>query len=219
MTERTETSMVEFEEGMTSTDVERQRTARELTDEIKSRAEEIWGLLGTAYESAAWLDLGYSNWDEYCTAEFGDTIPVPTGPERQRVISLFSEAGMSTREIESATGVDHVTVSRSLHVSNETTVDLESEAPDEDADVEQSSDEIVDAELVDEPIVDETGKPAFPLNDKTATKVVPLVRRLAAQLEAIAADKRWTSERRKINATLRQPLGELRSALDVIGAK
>ncbi len=45
--------------------------ARTLTEEIKGRAEELWGRLLEAYEGGAHLALGYSSWGEYFEAEFG----------------------------------------------------------------------------------------------------------------------------------------------------
>jgi hypothetical protein len=47
--------------------------ARTLTEEIKERAEELWGYLLGAYEGGAHLALGYSSWGAYFEAEFGGT--------------------------------------------------------------------------------------------------------------------------------------------------
>jgi hypothetical protein len=45
--------------------------ARELTDKIKARSEELWDLLLEAYERKAHKALGYTSWGEYFGAEFG----------------------------------------------------------------------------------------------------------------------------------------------------
>lgn len=44
--------------------------ARQLTDRIKSAADQLWALLLQAHESKAWTALGYKNWRDYAVAEF-----------------------------------------------------------------------------------------------------------------------------------------------------
>ena len=44
--------------------------ARQLTDRIKTAADQLWSLLLEAHESKAWAALGYKNWREYAVAEF-----------------------------------------------------------------------------------------------------------------------------------------------------
>src|SRR5690349_8365977 len=48
------------------TDVE----ARQLTDQIKDTADQLWKLLLRAYEGKAWTALGYQTWEAYTNAEF-----------------------------------------------------------------------------------------------------------------------------------------------------
>lgn len=43
--------------------------ARELTEAIRSRAEQTWQLIEQAYKHRAWSALGYGSWDAYCAAE------------------------------------------------------------------------------------------------------------------------------------------------------
>lgn len=45
--------------------------ARELTDQIASNVENLWQLIGTAFERKAWSALGYSSWEGYTETEFG----------------------------------------------------------------------------------------------------------------------------------------------------
>ncbi len=45
--------------------------ARELTDRIRGRAEELWHMLLEAYERGAHTALGYGSWGEYFREEFG----------------------------------------------------------------------------------------------------------------------------------------------------
>lgn len=44
--------------------------ARQLTDQIKETAEQLWRLLLRAYEGKAWKALGYITWAAYVNAEF-----------------------------------------------------------------------------------------------------------------------------------------------------
>lgn len=48
-----------------------QSDARNITDRIKSRSEELWDLLLEAYEREAHTALGYSSWGAYFEEEFG----------------------------------------------------------------------------------------------------------------------------------------------------
>ena len=84
--------------------------ARELTDRIKVGVEAIWELVKQAYQSRAWVALGYDSWDDYCTREFGTSrIRLPR-EERQEVVASMREIGMSTRAIASATGNSRRTI-------------------------------------------------------------------------------------------------------------
>ena len=93
--------------------------ARELTDRIKVGVEAIWELVKQAYQSRAWVALGYDSWDDYCTREFGTSrIRLPR-EERQEVVASMREIGMSTRAIASATGISQKTASRELAAARE----------------------------------------------------------------------------------------------------
>jgi hypothetical protein len=48
-----------------------EREARELTDRIRDRAEELWHMLLEAYEGGAHTALGYASWAGYVEAELG----------------------------------------------------------------------------------------------------------------------------------------------------
>lgn len=112
------------------------RTARELTDLIKVKLGEVWALIVEAYQSGAWLELDYDSWDDYCRSEFDtDRLRIPAGEERDRVIAMMAGAGMSQRQIGSATGLGLGTVSRSTSVPNGTDDDLEPPVDDDDDDV------------------------------------------------------------------------------------
>ena len=107
-------------------------SARQLTDRIKEMGAELHSLLAQAYETAAWLELGYSSWLEYCREEFSATQLRLPGGDRERVIAALVDVGMSQREIAAATGVGKRTVARSISGSDDPGDDLDPE-PDIDA--------------------------------------------------------------------------------------
>ena len=45
--------------------------ARDLTDRIRKRTAELWGMLLELYRGRGHVSLGYASWSEYCAAEFG----------------------------------------------------------------------------------------------------------------------------------------------------
>lgn len=88
--------------------------ARDITDKIKAGAEAVWELITRAYTSRAWVALGYSSWDDYCTREFGTSrIRLPREERAGKVLSL-RESGLSLRAIESATGISRPTIIKDL---------------------------------------------------------------------------------------------------------
>lgn len=91
-----------------------QEQARALTDRIKIAVEGTWQLIREAYTSRTWAVLGYSTWDAYCAAEFGETrLKIPR-EERQEVAASLRDSGLSMRAIGSATGVSHTQISNDL---------------------------------------------------------------------------------------------------------
>lgn len=86
--------------------------ARELTDKITRSVVDTFDLVAEAYGRRAWAALGYATWKQYVAAEF-EQIALPKD-ERQSVIGALRAAGMSTRAIAVATGVDPKTVRNNL---------------------------------------------------------------------------------------------------------
>lgn len=82
--------------------------ARELTDRIRHHFETVAPLIAEAYQGRIWLALGYATWSEYVVGEFGVLRLGRT--ERVEAVRDLREAGMSTRAIGAALGVDHTTV-------------------------------------------------------------------------------------------------------------
>lgn len=101
--------------------------ARELTETIRLRLADIWPLVAKAYTRCAWLALGYSTWDDYCTNEFDSShIRLPREEREAVVMALRDNAEMSFRAIATITGDSKDTVMRAYKagwdagVSNET---------------------------------------------------------------------------------------------------
>jgi hypothetical protein len=68
-----------------------------------------------AWEARDWQALKYESWDAYCRAEFGMGQIQLAPAQREAVMTVLSGAGMSVRQIASATGTGKSTVSRTLN--------------------------------------------------------------------------------------------------------
>lgn len=88
--------------------------ARKLTDCINAAAGILWDLIVKAYIERAWDALGYTSWDEYCSAEFSTTRLRLPREERAEVVSSLRDSGLSLRAIEAATGVSRPTIIKDL---------------------------------------------------------------------------------------------------------
>jgi protein gp37 len=93
--------------------------AREFVERVRASVEDIKEWIVRAVKGRAWLALGYGSWDEMCEAEFdGAVIRLPREDRREAVASL-REAGLSTRAIGSALGVDQKTVVNDVRATEE----------------------------------------------------------------------------------------------------
>lgn len=88
--------------------------ARALTERIKHAVENTWQLIKQAYETRAWEALGYESWDAYCSTEFSAARLRLPREERPDIVGSLREAGLSTRAIGAALGIDHTTVVRDI---------------------------------------------------------------------------------------------------------
>src|SRR5436190_22662885 len=77
--------------------------ARRVTEQIKLDLINVWRMIADAYKGRIWIPLGYSNWDEYCTTEFGTSRLRLPREERTEIVSSLRESGLSIRAIASAT--------------------------------------------------------------------------------------------------------------------
>lgn len=88
--------------------------AREKVETVKALVSDAWSEVADLYRGRAWLALGYASWDALCDAEFeGARIRLPR-EERREVVGSLREAGLSTRAIGAALGVDQKTVVNDL---------------------------------------------------------------------------------------------------------
>lgn len=93
--------------------------AQRLTERIRNRMRQLQEsidrlgcLIAEAYNNRVWLALGYDTWDDYVAAEFGVAQVRLERDQRQELVVSLRSAGMSTRAIGSALGVDQSTVVR-----------------------------------------------------------------------------------------------------------
>lgn len=70
--------------------------------------------IAEAYERRDWVALGHASWDVYCEKEFGEQRLKLTRDQREQAVLAFRGAGMSTRAIGAALGVDNKTVRNDL---------------------------------------------------------------------------------------------------------
>lgn len=93
--------------------------ARTLIDGIRTDLADLARRVTRAFTGRAWVALGYADWATLCAAEFGGVPRLPAG-ERRPVVRQLTAAGMSTRAVGSALGVDNVTVYNDRRVENST---------------------------------------------------------------------------------------------------
>lgn len=182
-------------------------TARTLTDQLRQSLTISWELLVEAYQRRAWAALGYATWDAYTDAELGTTrLRIPR-EQRREVVASMTEAGMSTRAIGSALGVDHKTV-----------------VNDRRGEISPPEPEIHDAEIVDdesplkapaERMRQELGLPEpDPLADRIARELAASDERYAEQAKApeqkpvLGTDGKTYTVAPKPAAQRRRPLPE-----------
>lgn len=81
-------------------------------------AMDVPKIIARIHATKAWLMIGYDNWDDLCIEQFGGWVPNLGIEDRREVVSELTEAGLSTRAIGSALGVDDRTVRRDQGAAN-----------------------------------------------------------------------------------------------------
>jgi hypothetical protein len=138
--------------------------ARAITDRMKTGVAVMSELIKEAYQGRVWDALGYPNWDEYVTREFGTgQLRIPK-EERTEYVASLRESGMSLRAIASATGMNHQTV------ANELSKNRQLHACDDGEAADLLADELIAAEPIT--IIGTNGKNYTPPAAKPAPKPV-----------------------------------------------
>lgn len=92
--------------------------ARQFTDDLKLDYVILQGKIAQAFKGKIWIALGYMDWSEYITAEFGGLrIQPPRERELEALAELSDEAEMSTRQIADTYGIPQSTVSDKLRLA------------------------------------------------------------------------------------------------------
>jgi hypothetical protein len=91
-------------------------------DTIADNIEQVLPLIEQARSGNAHSVLGYRSWTEFVSEKFGGRLARLDRAERQPLVQLLSEQGMSTRAIAPIVGASKDTVSRDIRagVSDET---------------------------------------------------------------------------------------------------
>lgn len=141
--------------------------ARALTDRMKTGVAVMSELIKEAYQGRVWDALGYSNWDEYVTREFGTgQLRIPR-EERTEYVASLRDSGMSTRAIAASAGVSDFTVRQEL----KSAATARNIAVDQDgAQSDLLAEELIAAEPIT--IIGTNGKSYTPPTPKPAPKPV-----------------------------------------------
>lgn len=111
--------------------------ARQRAEDIKSRLDSmaedmaVMGqLLVEAYQDHDDKELGYSNWADYCHAEFGTHLLKLKAEVRRVIANDLRAVGATTREIAAATGAkNHSTIVRDFQPPKPTVTRRDPEPP------------------------------------------------------------------------------------------
>lgn len=190
--------------------------ARALTNRIKVGLEGTYLLIQEAFASRAWEALGYETWHEYCVSEFdGGQLRLPKA-ERQKVVELMRETGMSTRAIGSAIGVSQMTVVNDIAATEQNYSVADSVPEPDQPEPDQPEPEPPTVTGVNGKTYQaktERTRPRIKLTSQFESAVRDLTR-LVARFERLTTDDRYRSNRDVI-AELHTP--EVRRAAQVLG--
>jgi len=143
--------------------------ARALTDRMKTGVAVMSELIKEAYQGRVWDALGYANWDEYVTREFGTgQLKIPR-EERTEYVASLRESGMSTRAIAAAAGVSDFTVRQELKAAAASTA-INIAVDQEGIESDLLAEELIAAEPIT--IIGTNGKTYQPAAPKPAPKPV-----------------------------------------------
>lgn len=184
-----------------------------------------------AYAARDWEALGYATWDAYIDGEYGEHRVRLPREQRREIVAGMSAAGMSTRAIGAAVGVDQKTVVNDRAATEEfssvpeTVLSLDGRerpasrpAPEPNIWTEPGADEVVDAELVDEPARPEPPKPKRRPLPEALTEASRDYVRAAERLDRLTQDDRFPKNRDSAHHQLPELLGALDHTTHLIQA-
>jgi len=176
-----------------------------------------------AYAAQDWAALGYDTWDGYLDGEFGEHRVKLPREQRREIVAGMSAAGMSSRAIGAAVGVDHKTVVNDRAATGEfspvpeTVLSLDGRerpafrsAPAEP--------EVVDAELVDEPARPEPPKQKRRPLPEAFTDAGRDLTRAAERLSRLTEDDRFAKNRETTHHQVPELLGALEHTARLVTA-
>jgi hypothetical protein len=177
----------------------------------------------TAYAAQDWNALGYDTWDAYLDGEFGEHRVKLPRDQRREIVAGMSAAGMSSRAIGAAVGVDHKTVVNDRIATGEfspvpeTVLSLDGRerpafrsAPAEP--------EVVDAELVDETVRPEPPKVKRRPLPEAFTDAGRDLTRAAERLARLTEDDRFAKNRETTHHQVPELLGALEHTARLVTA-
>lgn len=184
-----------------------------------------------AYVARDWEALGYESWDAYLDGEYGEHRVRLPRDQRREIVAGMSAAGMSTRAIGAAVGVDQKTVVNDRAATEEfssvpeTVLSLDGrERPasrppaDENTWAEPGADEVVDAEFVDEPARPEMPKPKRRPLPEAFTDAGRDLTRAAERLARLTEDDRFAKNRETTHHQVPELLGALEHTARLVQA-
>ncbi|MEU6990307.1 hypothetical protein ABZ953_06550 [Streptomyces sp. NPDC046465] len=177
----------------------------------------------TAYAAQDWLALGYDTWDAYLDGEFGEHRVKLPRDQRREIVASMSAAGMSSRAIGAAVGVDQKTVVTDRAATEEfssvgsTVLSLDGrERPaSRSTPLEQ---EVVEAELVDEPARPEPPKQKRRPLPEAFTDAGRDLTRAAERLARLTEDDRFAKNRETTHHQVPELLGALEHTTRLVTA-
>lgn len=162
--------------------------ARQITDQINQKSNELWSLLKEAHERNAWEALGYKNWRDYAIAEFNVS--------QSHAYRLLDQATVITAIQEAASspmGENHAPVEISERTAREIKPKLAKVVDEIKIKVEKGADpvkttyEVIEATRVESKTKQiEPAKPApKPCNP---AKNAPTIEQLQAEVESLRGE-------------------------------
>jgi DNA repair exonuclease SbcCD ATPase subunit len=154
--------------------------ARQITDQINQKSNELWALLKEASDRHAWSALGYKNWRDYATAEFDVSQSYAYRLlDQATVITAIQEAANSPTGENSPIGEISELAARQIKPKLAKVVEEIKSKVAKGADPVKTTYEVIEATRVESKPAPKPTKPA---------KNAPTIESLQAEVEALRGD-------------------------------